>query len=155
MKGFPKIPKMPADLDREAKKKWRELAPALDPDCDLELLGMYCRQWSSLLSIRAEKAKQQREGVFETMVAGRDGTKQLNPLLTTENRLVASLNRMLATLGLTPGRELGTSRKLQPNPPPPGMSGPEPPWGWAIEQKLYGPDEDFQPGGKHWKPKTQ
>lgn len=136
-------PKMPSDLDREAKKKWRELVENCEPDADLELLGNFCRQHSSLLSIRREKAKQEKAATFKTMVPGRDGTMQLNPLLTAENRLIAILNRMLATLGLTPGRELGTSRKLQPNSPPPGFppDAEEPVWGWNIEEKLCGTDQ--------------
>jgi phage terminase small subunit len=136
-------PKMPSDLDREAKKKWRELVENCEPEADLELLANYARQHSSLLSIRAEKAKQQAAGQFSTLLPGRDGTQQLNPLLTQETRLVASLNRMLATLGLTPGRELGVSRKLQPNSPPPGFppDAEEPVWGWNIEEKLCGTDQ--------------
>ncbi len=60
---------------------------------------------------------------------------------------------MLATFGIhAPGRELGTSRKLQKTPPP-GFGFPpdavEPPWGWNVEMALCGRDEDFLPGGNH------
>lgn len=141
-----KVPEMPSDLDREAKRKWRELIESCDPDVDAEVLGNYCRQHSSLLAIRSEKARQIKARTFQTMVPGRDGTMQLNPLLTAENRLIASLNRMLKTLGITPScDEPGRPRKTELNPPPPGFSGPEPACGWAIEQALC----DSSPGGKY------
>ena len=92
-------PKMPVDLDPAARKKWRELIDACDPDADPELLANFCRQHAVLLEIREERARQQKAGTFKTMVPGRDGTEVLNPLLVHEGRLVASLNRMLKTLG--------------------------------------------------------
>lgn len=109
-------PERPSDLDREAKKKWAELVGSCDPDVDAELLGNYCRQHSSLLAIRSEKARQIKARTFETTVPGRDGSMQLNPLLTAENRMVASLNRMLRTLGLAPSREEQARRQPAPNP---------------------------------------
>ena len=126
---------MPSDLDQEAKKKWRELVDLVDPNTDdAELLGNYCRTYSSLIGVRAEKTREIKAGTFETMVPGRDKSKQLNPLLTAENRMVASLNRMLRTLGLVPNREQQDARKkVRPDrPPPPGMTGPEPAYGWPI-----------------------
>ena len=132
---------MPADLDREAKKKWKELILAIDPTADLELLGLYCRTHSSLMSLRAEKAQLQAAGTFRTMVAGREGSEQLNPMLREENRLVTALARMLRSLGLTPTRDQQEQRKKtrQPTPAPPGFTGPEPSHGWAIELALCGP----------------
>jgi phage terminase small subunit len=99
------VPEMPSDLDYQAKKKWEELITSVDPDADLEMLGNYCRQHSSLLAIRREKRKQQKSGKFRTMVKGRDGTMALHPLITAENRMVASLYRMLQALGLVSSRE--------------------------------------------------
>jgi phage terminase small subunit len=133
-----KGPKVPPDLDGPARKKWAALISVVDPDADLELLGNFCRQHSSLLGIRAEKAKLIKAGTFSTMVPGRDKALQLNPLLTGENRLVASLNRMLRTLGLTPGREEQDRRsgKQPQSDPPPGMSGQEPRHGWELEVAL-------------------
>jgi phage terminase small subunit len=104
-------PEMPSDLDREAKKKWAELVGSCDVDVDGEMLANYCRQYSSLLSIRREKARQQKAGTFKTMVRGRDRAMQLNPLQTAENRLIASLNRMLRTLGLMPAQDQRGRRK--------------------------------------------
>jgi hypothetical protein len=129
---------MPADLDAAAKKKWLELVDVVDPDADLELLGNYCRQHSSLMAMRKEKARQIKARTFQTMVPGRDKALQLNPLLTGENRLVASLNRMLRTLGLAPTREEQDRRVKKPaaGPPPPGFTGPEPHYGWALEIAL-------------------
>ena len=103
---------MPADLDPAARKKWRELAETCDPEVDGELLANYCRQYSSLLEIREERGRQQKAATFKTMVPGRDGTEVLNPLLVHEGRLVASLNRMLTTLGLMPSRDERKQRKL-------------------------------------------
>jgi phage terminase small subunit len=94
-------PEMPPDLDYQAQKKWEELVGSCDVDADAEMLANYCRQHSTLLVIRREKKRQQKSGRFKTMVPGRDGTQVLNPLLVTENRLIASLNRTLKTLGLT------------------------------------------------------
>jgi phage terminase small subunit len=96
---------MPKDLDSAAKKKWQELIGSVDPDADSEILANYCRQHSSLLAIRRERWKLHRSGKFQTMVPARDGTMGLNPMLTAENRLIASLNRMLKGLGLTSSRE--------------------------------------------------
>ena len=129
---------MPADLDREAKKKWKELVMAIDPTADLELFGLYCRTHSSLMSLRAEKAQLQAAGTFRTMVAGREGSEQLNPMLREENRLVTALARMLRSLGLTPTKKTSRPRKKtrQPTPAPPGMTGPEPQYGWPIEIAL-------------------
>ena len=129
----------PKDLDYQAQKKWKELILSVDPDADLEMLANYCRQHSSLLAIRREKKKQQKSGNFRTMVKGRDGMMTINPLITAENRMVASLNRMLQALGLASSRG-GTkaNRLLPPSPRPPGMHGDEPPWGWAIEKALCG-----------------
>jgi phage terminase small subunit len=138
-------PEMPGDLDKIARAKWQELVESCDPDVDTETLANYCRQHSSLLTIRGEKAKQMKARTFETMVPGRDGTMQLNPLLTAESRLIASLNRMLSTLGLMPSRdERGTGRKPQSNPPPPGMSEPEPSWGWETERALCGDPKIYE-----------
>jgi phage terminase small subunit len=145
-------PKMPSDLDAEARRKWRELVDLVDPNMDGETLGNYCRVYSGLAAIRATKALQIKAGSYETLVPGRDGTMQLNPLQTAENRMVASLNRMLKSLGLAQSREEQEHRKKKPssNQAPPGMSGPEPPWGWEIEKEMCGEPEDFQPGGKFW-----
>jgi phage terminase small subunit len=103
---------MPSDLDYQAKKKWEELVFSVDPNTDAELLGNYCRQHSSLLAIRREKKKQQKSGKFRTMVKGRDGTMALHPLITAENRMVASLNRMLQALGLVPSRDAVAVKRL-------------------------------------------
>jgi P27 family predicted phage terminase small subunit len=127
----------PPDLDREAKRTWEELVGSCDPDLDTELLANYCRQYSSWLAIRSEKARQIKARTFETTVPGRDGSMQLNPLLTAESRLIASLNKMLKQLGLTTSPDDRGARK-EPNPTPPGCSGPEPACGWAIELKLCG-----------------
>jgi hypothetical protein len=106
-------PEMPSDLDRAAKKKWEEMLGSCDVDVDLEMLANYCRQHSSLMAIRGEKSRQVKARTFETMVRGRDGTMVLNPLLVTENRLIASLNRMLKSLGLTiPQEQRGPKRPL-------------------------------------------
>jgi hypothetical protein len=128
----------PSDLDYQAKKKWEELVGSLDVDADGELLGNYCRQHSSLMAIRREKRKQQKSGKFKTMVPARDGTKGLNPLLVTENRLIASLNRMLKGLGLTPSKESSGRVTILPTPPPPGFprDAKEPKWGWTLEAAL-------------------
>jgi phage terminase small subunit len=139
---------MPAGLDKEAKRKFREMVLVCDPDTDPEAIANYARQFSILVSIRRERAKQEAAGIFSTMVAGRDATQVLNPLIVGENRAIAALSRMLKGLGLTNSREeQGARRKAQPNPAPPGMTGPEPPWGWAIEQALCGDEKDFY-GGK-------
>ena len=115
----------------------------VDPETDGELLGNFCRQHATLVAIRKEKAMQISAGTFQTMTPGRDKALQLNPLLTAEGRLVASLNRMLRALGLALSREEQDrrSKKRQPNPPPPGFPADavEPPWGWALEEALCGP----------------
>ena len=132
MKKATELP--PADLDGPAKRKWNELLDSVDPDVDRELLANFCRQHSTLLAIRAEKAELIKAGTFSTMVPGRDKALQLNPLLTAESRLVASLNRQLRGLGMSPSREEQDRRtkKPRPLPPPPGMEGPEPDYGWRI-----------------------
>jgi phage terminase small subunit len=97
--------KIPSDLDRVARAKWRELVFSVDPDSDLECLANYCRQHSSLLALRKEKATLMKAGKFQTTVKGRDKSKMLNPMLTQETRLVASLDKMLRTLGLATSRD--------------------------------------------------
>jgi phage terminase small subunit len=139
------VAKIPSDLDPAARKKWRELAETCDPDVDPELLANYCRQHSTLMAIREERARQQKAGTFQTMTHGRDGTEVLNPLLVHEGRLVAALNKMLKPLGLMSSiDERSTNRKPEPNPPPPGFSGPEPACGWALEIALCGDLTDFK-----------
>lgn len=133
---------MPADLDREGKKKFRELIDAVDPGIDAELVANYCRMYSGLMAIRSEKARQLKSGKYESLVPGRDGALQLNPLQTAENRMVATLNRMLRTLGLAPSREEQRRRPPLQTDPPPGCTGPEPPWGWALEMALCGPIDE-------------
>jgi hypothetical protein len=129
---------MPPDLDHHARKKWRELVEMVDPDIDGELIANYARVHGSLIAIRSERARQLKAGTYEALVPGRDKTLQLNPLQVAENRMVASLNRMLKTLGLAPARDEQMSRKkVRPNtPPPPGLSGPEPAYGWEVEVQL-------------------
>jgi phage terminase small subunit len=136
-KAMPKIP-MPADMDKQAKRKFREMAEACDPDVDQELLANYARTYSILVSLRAERAKQEAAGVFSTMVAGRDSTQTLNPLIVGENRTIAALNRMLKGLGLTPSKESSGRVTILPTPPPPGFppDAKEPRWGWTLEQAL-------------------
>lgn len=106
------VAEMPSDLDYQARKKWEELISSVDPNADLEMLANYCRQHSSLLAVRREKKKQQKSGKFRTMVPGRDGTQALNPLIVAENRMVASLNRTLMTLGLVSSREEAARKRL-------------------------------------------
>jgi phage terminase small subunit len=132
--------KIPADLDRAARSKWRELILCVDPEEDLECLGNYCRLHSSLLALRAEKAKQMKAGKFKMMVSGRDKSKQLNPMLREENRMVAALGKMLQTLGLTPTRDDGKKRKTfsEPRPKWAPPDEPEPACGWAIESVMEG-----------------
>lgn len=135
---FPKL-QMPPDLDRQAKRKFREMAEACDPDVDQELLANYARTYSILVSLRAERAKQEAAGVFTTMVAGRDSTQVLNPLIVGENRTIAALNRMLKGLGLASQEaNSGRPRLPPPTPPPPGFprDAVEPKWGWEIEIAL-------------------
>jgi phage terminase small subunit len=135
---FLKIP-MPPDLDKQAKRKFREMAQACDPDVDQELLANYARTYSILVSLRAERAKQEAAGVFSTMVAGRDSTQTLNPLIVGENRTIAALNRMLKGLGLASQEaNSGRPRLPQPTPPPPGFprDAVEPKYGWPIEIAL-------------------
>lgn len=140
------VPKAPSDLDHVARRKWRAMARTCDPDIDLELLANFCRQYSSLMAIQEERGYQQKAGTFKTVVPGRDGTEALNPLLVHEGRLVASLNKTLKLLGLTPARDdKGASRKSQSNPPPPGLQGDEPTWGWSIEEKLCGDPSGGKP----------
>jgi phage terminase small subunit len=132
MKGGPEMP-MPKDLDPTARKKWRELIETVDPETDAELVANYARMYGSLMAIRSEKARQIKARTFETTVPGREGSMQLNPLITAENRMVSSLNRMLRTLGLAPSREeQGRRPHKLPTEPPPGMEGPEPNYGWPI-----------------------
>jgi phage terminase small subunit len=131
----------PKDLDYQAQKAWDELIGRVDLDADLEMLANYCRQHSSLLSIRREKKKLQKSGKFRTMVKGRDGTMAIHPLITAENRMVASLNRMLQTLGLACSPREGTKgkRPLSTTPRPAWAVGDgEPRWGWQIEAALCG-----------------
>ena len=104
------LPGMPADLDYQAKKKWRELVGSVDIDADLEMLANYCRQHSNLLTLRGERMQQQKSGKFKNLVNGRDGTIVLNPLITAENRMVASLNRMLEGAGNLTERIGGEAR---------------------------------------------
>ena len=151
-----KADRPPADLDGPAKRKWRELCDAVDPD-DHELLANFCRQHSILLAIRAERARLIRAKTFATMIPGRDKALQLNPLLTAEARLTTSLNRQLRGLGLAPERQEQFRRSKAKGPEtdrPPGATGPEPPWGWDLEMKLCGDDKDFLPGGKYGPPKN-
>jgi len=106
----------------------------------VEMLANYCRQHSSLLAIRREKKKLQKSGKFRMMVKGRDGTLAIHPILTAENRMVASLNRMLQTLGLVSSRDETKGKRPLPSPQPawavPGSE--EPRCGWAIEAALCG-----------------
>ena len=134
--------KIPADLDRAARSKWRELILCVDPQEDLECLGNYCRLHSSLLALRAEKAKQMKAGKFKMMVSGRDKSKQLNPMLREENRMVTSLGKMLQTLGLMPTRDDGKKRKpiSEPRPAWANPDCPEPSCGWALETAICGYD---------------
>jgi hypothetical protein len=132
--------KIPADLDSAARRKWKELVLSVDPNEDLEMLANFCRQHSSLLAIRKEKARLQKARQFSTMVPGRDKALVLNPMLVQENRLVASLNKMLKGLGLAPTRDDGKKKKAFSNPRPwwAAPDAKEPPCGWEIESIMCG-----------------
>jgi phage terminase small subunit len=108
-------PKPPSDLDPVARKKWKEMIETVDPTIDEELVANYARLHSSLMAIRSEKTRLVKTGKYETLVPGRDGALQLNPLQTAENRMVSSLNRMLRTLGLAPTREEQGRRRPVPD----------------------------------------
>jgi phage terminase small subunit len=93
------LPKAPADVDREGKKRWRELVLSVDPD-DLDVLGNLCRQHSSLMALRAERAQMVAAGTFQQLVRGRESSLVLNPLTRREDKLIASTSRTLRQLGL-------------------------------------------------------
>jgi phage terminase small subunit len=145
------LPKAPADLDREGKKRWKELVLSVDPD-DLDLLGNLCRQHSSLLALRAERAQMVKAGTFQQLVKGRDGSMQLNPMTRREDKLVLSTSRMLRQMGLASTRDARLSKAKsrvhsEPRPkwaPPDAV---EPCCGWEIESVLC--------GYKAWNPNTQ
>ena len=85
--------------------------------------------------IRREKKRLQKSGKFRTMTPARDGTLGLNPLLTAESRLIASLNRMLKSLGLSPSREESSAnRRPLSAPAPPGFQ-------WARTSQWCGTEK--------------
>jgi phage terminase small subunit len=131
-------PKMPKDLDREARRKWGELTEMADlGELDADLLASFCRNHSNLMEVRKVKKAQQKAKQFQTMTVAKNGSTVLNPLIVAESRLMQAGGRMLVQLGISGnGKRQETLRKPKATPPPAGFSGPEPPWGWAIEEKL-------------------
>lgn len=136
---FDAPPKMPKDLDKDARRKWNEITELADlGSLDAELLGNYCRTHSNLVAVRKEKKAQQKAKAFTTMVVAKNGATVLNPLLVAESRLMQMAGRMLAGLGISGNgkraEEIRKPSKAQPQPP--GFSGPEPRHGWALEAAL-------------------
>jgi phage terminase small subunit len=145
-------PKMPRDLDKEAKKKWLEITDLADlGSLDGELLGNYCRTHSNLVAVRKEKKAQQKAKQFQTMITAKNGSTVVNPLITAESRLMQAAGRMLVQLGISGNgkRQEEIRKPSKSQPPPPGFTGPEPAWGWEIEKKMCGDPENFLPGGKY------
>jgi phage terminase small subunit len=136
------LPKAPADLDRDAKKRWNELCLSVDPD-DRDLLANLCRQHSSLMALRAERAQMVAAGTFQQLVKGREGSLVLNPLTRREDKLIASTSRTLRQLGLASTRDARLSKakeriKVSPRPKWAPTDEPEPTCGWEIEAALCG-----------------
>jgi phage terminase small subunit len=132
-------PKMPRDLDKDARRKWVEITELADlGSLDAELLGNYCRTHSNLVAVRKEKKAQQKAKQFQTMTVAKNGATVLNPLLVAESRLMQMAGRMLAGLGISGnGKRAEEIRKpSKPKHPPPGFSGPEPVYGWEVEVQL-------------------
>ena len=145
-------PKMPKDLDAAARRKWVELTEMVDlGEPDGELLASYCRNHSNLMDVRKAKKAQQKAKQFTTMTVAKNGSTVLNPLIVAESRLMQAGGRMLVQLGISGnGKRQETLRKPKATAPPAGMTGPEPPWGWAIEAKLVGDVPPLAPK-KPWK----
>jgi phage terminase small subunit len=136
------VPKAPGDLDRDAKRRWKELVLSVDPD-DWDVLALLCRQHSNLLAIRAEREKMVKAGTFQQLVKGREGSTQLNPLTRREDKLILSQNRMLRQLGLASTRDARRSNAKQrvqavPRPKWAPADAEEPACGWDIEGALSG-----------------
>jgi phage terminase small subunit len=136
------LPKAPADLDREAKKQWRGLVLSVDPD-DRDILANLCRQHSSLLALRAERAQMVKAGTFQQLVKGRDGSMQLNPMIRREDKLTLSTSRTLRQLGLASTRDARLSKakeriKESPRPKWAPLDEPEPACGWEAESIMQG-----------------
>ncbi|MBB5331879.1 P27 family phage terminase small subunit [Tunturiibacter gelidoferens] len=141
--------KMPKDLDRDARAKWREITEMADlQPLDAELLANYCRTHSTLIDVRKQKKIQIAAKVFHTMVTAKNGSTVMHPLLIAESRLMQAGGRMLVQLGLSGnGKRQEEIRKPSKSTPPPGFFGDEPSWGWDIEKKLC---SDVLPSGKTW-----
>jgi phage terminase small subunit len=136
------LPKAPDDLDREGKKRWKELCLSVDSD-DRDILANLCRQHSSLMALRAERAKMVKNGSFQNLVKGRDGSLVLNPLTRREDKLIASTSRTLRQLGLASTRDARlskTKQRVQADPRPfwAAPDAEEPRCGWAIESIMCG-----------------
>jgi phage terminase small subunit len=137
-------PKMPRDLDKDARKKWNEITELADlGSLDAELLGNYCRTHSNLVAVRKEKRAQQKAKTFTTMTIAKNGSTVLNPLLVAESRLMQMAGRMLAGLGISGNgkRQEEIRKPSKPQPVPHGFTGPEPKHGWGIEAALCGSSE--------------
>jgi phage terminase small subunit len=136
------IPRAPADLDREGKKRWKELILSVELD-DRDVLASYCRQYSSLLALRAERAQMVAAGTFQQLVRGREGSLVLNPLTRREDKLIASTSRTLRQLGLASTRDARLSKakqriKVDPRPKWAPPDAEEPRCGWDIEAIMCG-----------------
>ena len=148
------LPKMPRDLDKDGRAKWREITEIVDLDSlDSDLLANLCRTHSNLIAVRKEKKLQQSAKIFKTMVVAKNGATVLHPLIVAESRLMQAGSRMLVQLGLAGNgkRQQEIRKPSKSTPPPPGMTGPEPACGWAIEMKLCGdtPPKEKTPSWKH------
>ena len=146
-------PKMPKGLDKVARKKWEELTEMVDLGAaDADVLTSYCRNHSILTRVRKTVAAREKAKQFETMIIAKNGAEIINPLITAECRLMQAGNRMLVQLGIAGnGKRQEVLRKPKSTPPPAGCSGPEPPWGWAIEEKMHSNKLADLPGAKPWK----
>jgi P27 family predicted phage terminase small subunit len=139
-------PEMPADLQAEGRREWRRLLPILRAagrvsELDSGALANVCRLHELVVETRAEIRKKKRAGTFELLMTTKSGYQTQNPLLIALNQQIASYNRALSALGMTPASRARMGKPAEskrPKPPSWAKGSEEPRHGWAIEAAICG-----------------
>jgi P27 family predicted phage terminase small subunit len=109
-KPYPKAPKVPTWLSREAKAEWRRLAPQLEAigiltELDMAMFASYCAAFGKLVWAEKMIKQQRKEGAKLSgglIMQTPTGAYQTNPYVWIYNKALEQIRNFGSEFGLSP-----------------------------------------------------